>query len=361
MVITLLLLVFQVGSEDAFSKFVREISRVSAEHSSAIKASKTEKGKEEITRKNNERMQDLATKAMEQRLSFDYQIKSVDRDSNGGYSVTLEPSESTPKSELVKRRSLTVPVNKEVGESLFTDDLLAFTGKLKTGADDTRSKKALPFAVVRPDGLKLLAIWIDDIEVGESMPDKKQEKAAPSVGLTPKSFVTEIDRVFKDARSEIAMGKTSADKQDSADKHTKIIVDAIEKFDEQDFEFETTIKDVVRAERENEYRVIVSHSDPIKWFSVHNAPLSTVDNLSFPIVGEDRSEFAIGRGVIVRAKISVSRERDASQKNFGLIWINSDFVADGRANVKDQVLVLRLKDISTEFVPEKSSSKPSRK
>ena len=359
MVFAILLLVFQPSYEDAFTKLAREIGKVVAEHLTSVNASKTETGKDEITRKNNERLLEIANGAMGNRMEFEYQIRGVDRDSNGDFSVTLDPDLSSTKSELVKRRSLTIPVTKELGESIFPGDLLVFTGKLRMGADP-RSKQAVPFAVIRPEGLKLLAVWIDEIEVGESKPDVKVERSAQSEVLTPKSFVSEIDRVFKQARSEIATGKTSADKQDIADKHSKIIVETIEKFDDQVFEFETKIKDVVRGEAQNEYRVIVSHSDPIKWFSNGGAPLQTVGTLNFSIVGEDRSEFLVGRNIIVRGKISVTIDQ-VMGTNFARVYLGSGSVANDTAKVPQKTLVLTLREIETEFVPEKSGSKPTKK
>ena len=200
MFLAIVVLTLQLGAEDGFSKLVREISRVASEHSTAISTSKIVTGKDEIAGKINERIQLLATEAMEERMSFEYQIQSLDRNADGDYSVVLEPSEPIAKADFVKRRSLTFPIQNELGETLFTGDFLAFSGKLKTGASP-RTKKAIPFALVRPEGLKQMAIWIDEIEIGEAKPKTKEEKEPVSNVVTPKMFITEIDRVFKEART----------------------------------------------------------------------------------------------------------------------------------------------------------------
>lgn len=365
MVFAILLFVCPLCYEDAFSKLARDIAKVAAEHSASVGASKTQTGKDQITEKNNERLLEIATESTKERMEFEYKIQDVDRDSDGNFSLILEPGKSSPDSDLVKRRSLKIPITRELGESLFPGDVLAFSGKLRMGSE-SRTKQAVPFAVIRPEGLKLLAIWIDEIEVGESKPEKKDEKLSKSVAVSPKEFLSAIDRVFKDARSEIASGKTSADKQDFADKHAKIIVETIEEYDGQDFEFETKIDDVVRGNRQDELAVIVSHSEPIRWFKPSSgkaAPLKTVDKLRISIANEDRSEFAVGRSITLRAKLSVTTIEwyDSPETNFAWVIVDSNFVAGGLAKVPTRTVVLKLRDIETEFIPEKSSAKPKKR
>ena len=360
MVLAIVLLTCQLGSDGAFSKFVMEINGVALEHSTAFIASNSDASKEEITKKNNERLQELTAKEIVRRMSFEYRIQSMDRNANGDFSVILDPIMAVVKTDPVNTRSLTIPIKKEQGETLFTGDLLAFSGKLKTGADP-RSKNALPFAVVRPAGLKQIAIWIDEIEIGESKPKVKEGKEFVSEVVTPKMFVTDIDRIFKQAKSEVERGKTTADEQDSADKQIAIILKAVQGYDGEIFEFETTIKDVLREGNKDDLKVIVSHSELLQWFVDHSAPLRTSSrDLSFFIVEEDRNEFTIGRKLIVRAKISAKRAEAKGAIGSGrpsellaTVEVYRRWIGSRTPASNEQYVVLRLQDITTEFLPDK--------
>ncbi len=364
MVLAIILLTCQLGSEGAFSQFVSEVNKVALEHSTAVNARDSDAGKEEITQKNNERLQELVAKEMVARISFEYRIQSLDRNAEGDYSVVLEPSDPIAKADFVKRRSLTIPIQNNLGETLFTGDLLAFSGMLKTGASP-RSKKAIPFALVRPEGLKQIAIWIDEIEIGKTKPKFKEEKESISNVVTPKMFITEIDRVFKEARSEVARGKTTADRQDIADKHTARLLEVIQAYDGSVFEFEKTITDVKHGDLEGEFSVTSVHSEPYRSFrSANDVALQILDSQVLTIKEMDRKDFVVGRRLIFRGRVSVSEKsfgHGSSGYRFAIVRLSSSLVAMEKAKIASTELFFSLEDMTTEFLLRKSNPKSLKK
>ena len=88
-----------------------------------------------------------------------------------------------------------------------------------------------------------------------------------------------------------------------------------------------------------------------------HTPLTARTSIRIPIAEEDRSEFQIGRKLMVSGTLSVSVRRGGNSSDFVWVTVNSEWIAKAVVRCDDAVVTLNLASIETEFVTDKTSQK----
>lgn len=159
-----------------------------------------------------------------------------------------------------------------------------------------------------------LAVFLgDDKQLGEKTPDPK---------LALKTILMEADKRYKSAIKECRSKKTSADRDECAEKHVTDFADWIDSKNKLPVEFECRVINVVRDKNSGAYVAVLTNPKELAGFAPGNEskPVWTKADIRLPIEEEQKEGLEPGATILIRSELSVGLASNKHVANLDFLF-----------------------------------------